>query len=385
MTEHASPLRTTGRCPICGTQIEDKSTNCEHCGILYHADCWEYSGKCAVYGCGATAPTEQPKPLPRTDSGGLWVLGTRAWILAGLIPFSLITGNVAILLLQSPVTALGAGLLALSLLPALWRALKRRIPTPRQTTEMFYRGIGLLLLVVLVPGFDRLDFPLLNWMLLLFYAGVVAKALHVVPQANFPAGLLLEILVVTMLIFSQLDTDALSGPGIRSPVRTTVVSVSLASRLKKPLLVENAQSCDSLRPEVQHGLVTDLTAEDCRTLPRVYNLVVVPLCWDSVTFEQIRQVGGRIQIRVRLPTIWQRMCETLTQAILKDDRPQLQSRPRAILLPPTGIPVELRYTAPGSSILGDDLAVLLNGCTYPKGAGSYPSQTLPALDGSVIE
>lgn len=45
-------------CPVCGCGFEEKHkiVTCEECLTPHHHDCWDYSGKCAIYGCSATIP-----------------------------------------------------------------------------------------------------------------------------------------------------------------------------------------------------------------------------------------------------------------------------------------------------------------------------------------
>lgn len=44
-------------CPVCGHRVEGDGRNCPKCGTPHHADCWKYSGGCAIYGCAARART----------------------------------------------------------------------------------------------------------------------------------------------------------------------------------------------------------------------------------------------------------------------------------------------------------------------------------------
>jgi hypothetical protein len=42
----------TGLCSLCRRACLDQPYACPACGARYHADCWDYVGLCAVYGCG---------------------------------------------------------------------------------------------------------------------------------------------------------------------------------------------------------------------------------------------------------------------------------------------------------------------------------------------
>ncbi len=41
-------------CQICGDAIETEEVFCRGCRTPHHADCWEYYGRCSVYGCTST-------------------------------------------------------------------------------------------------------------------------------------------------------------------------------------------------------------------------------------------------------------------------------------------------------------------------------------------
>jgi hypothetical protein len=48
----------TGRCPICAQGLREPLIRCDRCRAPHHRDCWEYLGRCAVFGC-------DPKPRRR--------------------------------------------------------------------------------------------------------------------------------------------------------------------------------------------------------------------------------------------------------------------------------------------------------------------------------
>jgi len=50
--------RAAGLCPICATPLAEPIFRCPRCKSPHHRDCWEYLGRCAVYGC-------DPKPGQR--------------------------------------------------------------------------------------------------------------------------------------------------------------------------------------------------------------------------------------------------------------------------------------------------------------------------------
>ena len=60
-------VHLTGKCPVCGCAIRSEFRTCARCDVAYHADCWSYSGGCAIYGCRpaagarATASWELPQ------------------------------------------------------------------------------------------------------------------------------------------------------------------------------------------------------------------------------------------------------------------------------------------------------------------------------------
>jgi hypothetical protein len=47
--------RMAGICPICTTALKEPVLRCGRCRAPHHRECWEYLGRCAVYGC-------EPKP-----------------------------------------------------------------------------------------------------------------------------------------------------------------------------------------------------------------------------------------------------------------------------------------------------------------------------------
>jgi hypothetical protein len=67
------------KCPICQMSEGEEWVACSVCGLVHHKDCWEYTGKCAAYGCKCTStvlppPAEQvyeqielpARPIPDT-------------------------------------------------------------------------------------------------------------------------------------------------------------------------------------------------------------------------------------------------------------------------------------------------------------------------------
>jgi len=45
----ARPL--AGSCPVCATLLAHPVTRCGRCDTPHHEQCWDYLGRCAVYGC----------------------------------------------------------------------------------------------------------------------------------------------------------------------------------------------------------------------------------------------------------------------------------------------------------------------------------------------
>jgi Prokaryotic RING finger family 1 len=56
----AAPVALTGSCPYCltGFRTEDVVGSCPGCGAVFHRECWEENGGCAVYGCSQGAAVE---------------------------------------------------------------------------------------------------------------------------------------------------------------------------------------------------------------------------------------------------------------------------------------------------------------------------------------
>lgn len=48
----------SGRCPVCSTALVEPLTYCFRCQAPHHRECWDYLGRCAIYGC-------EPRPHRR--------------------------------------------------------------------------------------------------------------------------------------------------------------------------------------------------------------------------------------------------------------------------------------------------------------------------------
>lgn len=65
-----SPAETCQFC-FCATGTADGLTACPECHSVYHTECWEENGGCAVYGCeaAATPPARQDIEIPASYWG----------------------------------------------------------------------------------------------------------------------------------------------------------------------------------------------------------------------------------------------------------------------------------------------------------------------------
>lgn len=69
--EIAEALRDAGSfecasCPVCFERIATEiAVVCERCDTPHHYTCWNYVGKCAVFGCGQTKATSSGTSAPR--------------------------------------------------------------------------------------------------------------------------------------------------------------------------------------------------------------------------------------------------------------------------------------------------------------------------------
>ena len=52
-------------CPVCGQAVDANPRVCQRCETPHHADCWEYTGGCAIFGC---VKGEIRKPVAETDT-----------------------------------------------------------------------------------------------------------------------------------------------------------------------------------------------------------------------------------------------------------------------------------------------------------------------------
>jgi hypothetical protein len=51
-TRASKETRTTASCQVCGTAPSPEDTvTCDRCGAPHHAECWNYNGGCAIFGC----------------------------------------------------------------------------------------------------------------------------------------------------------------------------------------------------------------------------------------------------------------------------------------------------------------------------------------------
>jgi len=39
-------------CLVCSSPAENDLVKCSRCKTIHHSECWEYNGKCSVFGCG---------------------------------------------------------------------------------------------------------------------------------------------------------------------------------------------------------------------------------------------------------------------------------------------------------------------------------------------
>ena len=49
------------RCPVCIAPLTDDRVQCPRCRTPHHGDCWNYLGKCSIFGCGATNTADNPR------------------------------------------------------------------------------------------------------------------------------------------------------------------------------------------------------------------------------------------------------------------------------------------------------------------------------------
>ena len=83
------------RCVVCRTELPADPVHCPRCETPHHADCWEYTGGCAIYGCAANraAPPLRSPPVA-------WAPGER-WrgaLFGALVAFSTVACLFAALL-----------------------------------------------------------------------------------------------------------------------------------------------------------------------------------------------------------------------------------------------------------------------------------------------
>lgn len=69
----------SGHCPVCRSTISTGRTLCPSCETPHHKECWEYNGKCAIFGCKPiVAP---PIAVPTQETYLFGILGTALLVL----------------------------------------------------------------------------------------------------------------------------------------------------------------------------------------------------------------------------------------------------------------------------------------------------------------
>lgn len=58
----AEQVAAEGKCPVCAQVLESPTRACRSCGTTHHANCWDYFGGCAIYGCTARGGTPATRP-----------------------------------------------------------------------------------------------------------------------------------------------------------------------------------------------------------------------------------------------------------------------------------------------------------------------------------
>ncbi len=61
----AAQMVADGRCPVCAESVGGNPRDCPRCGARHHAECWNYFGGCAIFGC----DWRQAAALPGGKSG----------------------------------------------------------------------------------------------------------------------------------------------------------------------------------------------------------------------------------------------------------------------------------------------------------------------------
>lgn len=56
------------RCRVCGEPLDSRPVYCAACETPHHSDCWQYTGRCAIFACGARSfvavRAATPAPIP---------------------------------------------------------------------------------------------------------------------------------------------------------------------------------------------------------------------------------------------------------------------------------------------------------------------------------
>ena len=165
-------------CPVCGDAVRGPSVRCGECDVRYHAPCWDYVGKCAIYGCHRErralvrrsaeileAPVEYPAEKP-----GAGVMRNVAIMVAGV---------------AAPLTTLGflagGNYLALSVGVTFLAFLLALAYPDSEPGEPVRPGETWVVFRMLVSAFSFAAVPL-AWVVLMLFQLVVVLAFAVEPR-----------------------------------------------------------------------------------------------------------------------------------------------------------------------------------------------------------
>ena len=86
------------RCPVCNTRPRGLVATCKRCRAMHHAECFDYAGGCAIYGCKPAAPRALPEKAVPVASGTLQtaIIFGVAGLISGLlaVPMGLLAGGI---------------------------------------------------------------------------------------------------------------------------------------------------------------------------------------------------------------------------------------------------------------------------------------------------
>jgi len=145
-------MKSEGRCPVCATALQGEVVDCERCGTPHHAECFQYVGHCAIFGCHQEARTARVAEQG-TEHLGLWLTIHRYQWYALTVTVSAAIIIYISIVVAALINAISASLLHAELLLPIIRVI-RWIGAPFTVLMAVSGGVfGALYVLLFVPAY----------------------------------------------------------------------------------------------------------------------------------------------------------------------------------------------------------------------------------------